>query len=702
MASDSGAAVPLPVAAHGETTSMSMSMSTSTGPRGGGRDADRAFLAGIETLIGPLTSVEEILAAIRAPILQRFRAGQVVFTTIDDGSGEVLAWFENLVAWPDVRSGRQHFHFDQYLSAPLRAELQLGVTVAVDDVATDPRTSERAELYARFGMRSQVLVPHLRDGRWVHLFAIQRPDVRPWSDAETGLIRDLAMRVSLRLERVEASDAIRRIDERYQTLFGLIDQGFCVIEVVFDDTGRPTDYRFIEANPAFEQQTGFVDPVGRRVREFAPDYEQRWFDVYGRVATTREPIRFVEHARDVGDRWYEVNAFPIGEPGSRRVGVLFNDISERRQAEDALRASEERFRTLFERSADAVALLSAAGQVLYLSDSVERVVGYRPEDVVMHHMEAYLHPDDYPGVMATLADLTSVAGAVAALTFRVRHRDGSWAWVEATFANHLGTPNLGVFVANFRNVTHRVELERQKDDFLAVATHELKTPVTSLKGYAQFLRNRFRKAGDEASAELMERMDSQFGRLTALIGDLLDVSRVVNGVLPLDPLPFDLDALAVEIAGQVQLTTDRHRIVVEPSGDAMLTADRDRTGQVLTNLLTNAVHYAAGGPVRLSVVAEADRVGLRVRDEGIGIPEREQGLVFDRFYRVAPQRHTAHPGLGLGLYISAEIIRRQGGEIWVESAEGAGSTFGFWLPRQPATTPDGDGSPPPGDSPRPS
>jgi PAS domain S-box-containing protein len=137
--------------------------------------------------------------------------------------------------------------------------------------------------------------------------------------------RDLA-------ERERAEEALRASEEKYRTLFESIDEGFCVIEVLFDDADHPLDYRFVEVNPAFEKQTGIENAVGRRMREIAPQHEEHWFRIYGRVALTGEPLRFKNSAAALG-RYYDVYAFRIGQPEERRVAILFNDITERKQTE---------------------------------------------------------------------------------------------------------------------------------------------------------------------------------------------------------------------------------------------------------------------------------------------------------------------------------------------------------------------------------
>ena len=153
--------------------------------------------------------------------------------------------------------------------------------------------------------------------------------------------------------RVNDQRAIRDSETQYQELFKSIDEGFCVIEIIFDDHEKPIDYRFLTVNPIFEKQTGLRDATGKRMREFAPNHEAHWFEIYGKVAMTGESVRFVNEAKALG-RWYDVFAFKVGGQGSRKVAILFNDITPRknaeetmRRSEEALRQSEERYRNLF-------------------------------------------------------------------------------------------------------------------------------------------------------------------------------------------------------------------------------------------------------------------------------------------------------------------------------------------------------------------
>nr|WP_218647290.1 ATP-binding protein [Sphingobium lactosutens] len=170
-------------------------------------------------------------------------------------------------------------------------------------------------------------------------------------------------------------EELHRGAERYRSLFESIDAGFCIVEMIFDDRGGPADYVFVEANPAFERQTGLQDVVGRSMRSIALGHEQHWFDIYGKVATTGERVRFEQQAEALGKIWYDVYAFRVGEPEARRVAILFNDISDRRRVELALRRSEENLRalneTLEQRVKERTRALEQAQEALRQSQKLE-------------------------------------------------------------------------------------------------------------------------------------------------------------------------------------------------------------------------------------------------------------------------------------------------------------------------------------------
>ncbi len=219
------------------------------------------------------------------------------------------------------------------------AEFRQGRRLVMRDVEEDTLTTDQRAAFSAIGTRSWMAVPLLKEGRLSALLTVHAARPRTWSADELTLLDDVAQRTWAALERSVAEAALARSEAEYRTLFDSIDEGFCTIQVLFDAQGHPFDYRFLSQNPAFEGQTGLKDNIGRTMRDYTPDMEQFWFDTYGAVALTGEAKRFTHMAAALG-RYYDLYAFRVGEPDEHKVGVIFNDISERKRSEEALRESD--------------------------------------------------------------------------------------------------------------------------------------------------------------------------------------------------------------------------------------------------------------------------------------------------------------------------------------------------------------------------
>jgi PAS domain S-box-containing protein len=226
------------------------------------------------------------------------------------------------------------------------------------------------------------------------------------------------------------------------------------------------------------------------------------------------------------------------------------------------------------------------------------------------------------------------------------------------------------------------DLSRLKDEFLSIASHELRTPVTSIKGYTQLAKTLIHENDLETSEEYLDIALDQIDRMSRLILELLDVSRIETGRLEIRREPIEWTAFVHDVVHHHHTSVSDRRLALNvPVNGKRVVGDRDRLEQVLGNLLENAVKYSPdGSEIVVSVEDKGDHLITSVRDRGIGIPVDELAQVFERFHRGRQVSSTNYGGLGLGLYISKQIIERHGGTIWVESAEGVGTTFSFSLP----------------------
>jgi len=282
--------------------------------------------------------------------------------------------------------------------------------------------------------------PAARDA-WLHdrdgIRRVVRVDTLPLSFAADPANRGLLW--VLRAAADASGTDPGRLDHeaRYHAVLDSIDEGFCIVEMLFDAQESPRDYRFLEVNPAFARHTGLRDVVGRTALEVAPALEQHWFDIYGRVALTGTPIRFENGADTLGGRWFDVYAFRIGDPAGRRIAILFADITARKKAEAALRDSEERFRSFAETSLDAIYIVDATTRrLLYLSPGYERIWG-ESRDLILQDLSRWgvlLHPDDRDTAMTTQRALYQDATAATTIAdYRIiRARDGAIRYIRDT------------------------------------------------------------------------------------------------------------------------------------------------------------------------------------------------------------------------------------------------------------------------------
>jgi len=242
--------------------------------------------------------------------------------------------------------------------------------------------------------------------------------------------------------------------------------------------------------------------------------------------------------------------------------------------------------------------------------------------------------------------------------------------------------------ALLEEIEFRKKAENKKDEFISIASHELKTPLTSVKGYVQLLERSVDKGDIPTVKKHLKKAQIQLDKLNELIADLLDISKIESGKLKFNKKNFQLDELFESVLEIMHQSNPDHKIIKTGTAPQQLYADETRIEQVIINFLTNAIKYSPGkNEVHINVNIDCDRLYVGVRDFGIGIDEKQQKSVFDKFYRV--EETAIHfQGLGIGLYISAEIIRRHGGEIGVKSVLGEGSEFYFTLPLECTTETD--------------
>ena len=315
-------------------------------------EARQAFLVRLADALRPLADPVAVQATATRMLGEHLGASRALYAECRDGWATVEA--DYCAGLPSL-AGRRWLGD---LGPKLVDECTTGRTVVVCDMETDPRLDGGARaLHAAAGTRSGVAANLVKDGAWVAFLGVCQADrPRAWTPGEVRLVEEVAERTWAAVERARAERALRDSEAKYRSLFESIDEGFCIIEVIFEGD-RAVDYRFVEGNPAFEQHTGLRDAIGRRMRELAPGHEEHWFRIYGEVARTGEPVRFENPAQALG-RFYDVYAFRVGAPAERRVAVLFKDITDRKRTEEQLRAANARLVEADRRKSEFLAVLS--------------------------------------------------------------------------------------------------------------------------------------------------------------------------------------------------------------------------------------------------------------------------------------------------------------------------------------------------------
>ncbi|MGI4832153.1 MAG: PAS domain S-box protein [Janthinobacterium lividum] len=319
-------------------------------------EANLALLAEIVEDFARLASEAELMQAIGERLAHHLQLDGITFCDVDEARESVTINYNWNAA--DVPQIVGTFRFADYVTEEFAATMRTGKTWVVGDTQHDARTDAQAMAALRVG--AVINVPYLRRGEWQGYFTAMSRVAREWTADETALIQEVSNRTFLRLERARAEQALRRSEDIYRTLFDSMDEGYCLVEVLLDENGRPADVLHLEVNQAHQRKSGLGNIVGQRLLDFMPEVEPEWLDFYGNVALTGRPAR-LEYRVDALGRWFTSHASRVGGEGSRLVAIIFDDITARKhheQRQQFLLQLSDRLRPL----ADPLAVQQAALQ----------------------------------------------------------------------------------------------------------------------------------------------------------------------------------------------------------------------------------------------------------------------------------------------------------------------------------------------------
>jgi PAS domain S-box-containing protein len=372
---------------------------------------------------------------------------------------------------------------------------------------------------------------------------------------------------------------------------------------------------------------------------------------------------------------------PFREPDGIISGVMAvsTDVTEQVLSAKRVQLSEERLRIAIDSGGLGTFEMDYSSPDKAITSSRFNEIFGSNNKISLQEFISLIHPDDLE--IRNHAHKESLTTGRIFYEVRIVNNDKiKWVRIAGKILyNKEGEPEKLLGVVD--DITNQKNLQVQKDNFIAMASHELKTPVTSIKAYGQVLQEMLRNKGSLKEADMMVRMDTQVNRLNNLISDLLNITKINSGKLEYHKMAFNFNELVKEMTEELQRTTNKHKLNLNLAKAVTVFADKERISQVITNFISNAIKYSPDAEIiNISTTINENEINCCVQDFGIGINAESQQKVFEQFYRVNDEKHQTFQGFGLGLYISSEIIKREGGKIWVTSTEGKGSEFCFSLP----------------------
>jgi PAS domain S-box-containing protein len=504
-------------------------------------------------------------------------------------------------------------------------------------------------------------------------------------------------------ESISYRERFEECEERFNKIFELTSAPSKVID---------PQLRIVRVNQAIVDLMGYSkeEIEGTRILEYAcPEYVKHWHELQEALWSRELPFFKLDAClfrKDGSVVWVNVTTILFKDHGETFGFTVFDDITYRKEFEEsekklkealsrsersqgALRRSEQHIARILETMAEGVVTIDLDGKITYANKMAQKIFGLKENqllertfyDTQWHNLKVDgtpLQQTEHP-----ISVMMKTGAQVYDQEYAIQPPLGDKLYISinaAPIRDERGALIGGI--CTFMDVTNRRKVTQQKDDFISVASHELKTPLTTLKATLQILTKMHEDAADNKRAmqsSMFAQANRSLDKVNTLVADLLNASRLNEGQLKLDKKQFNLAQLINDCCENVKIAGG-YEVKIEGDTDLRVYADPDRIDQVLVNFVNNAVKYAPQSKVIVVQIEKlTDTARISVTDAGPGIPPNKQQQLFNRYYRVDTSGFQ-YSGLGLGLYINAEIIKRHGGEIGVTSEVGKGSTFWFTLP----------------------
>ncbi|HEY3347351.1 MAG TPA: ATP-binding protein [Nitrospirota bacterium] len=484
----------------------------------------------------------------------------------------------------------------------------------------------------------------------------------------------LADKLAVAVAKCLAEDELRKSEYRYRLLFENMPDGFAYCKMLSDDNGNPVDFVYLAVNSAFGRLTGLDNVVGKKATEAITGIKEshpELLEAYGRVALTGLPEKFEIEFNPLGI-WLRVSVYSA-ENGY--FTAIFDNITERRRMENELRESQAKFRWLYESNLLGVAFWNIEGCFIEANSAFYELIGFEPEDARADKWQGITPPEWLQRDNEAFEEIRQ-NGFCKPYEKEYIRRDGRRVPALITGGMLAGSDHDGI--AFIIDISERKELERQKEEFMAMMTHDLKSPIATILGYCDLIVRTL----DKKDMDLVDGIQAGAAKLKELIDNFLTLTKLEAGKVMLNPEPTDISVLLEKAGKEFSIVAARKGIFfqMEVSSVPRIPLDWKYMERAISNLVQNAINYTdAGG--RVLIKAESGQgpyISISVKDDGAGIPQDDLDKIFQKYYR--SPKTSGIKGTGLGLAIVKLVVDAHNGRVEVRSEAGKGSEFTIFLP----------------------
>jgi two-component system CheB/CheR fusion protein len=672
-------------------------------------EKQKLFQLKLNAALSPLTNPVDIEQTVTEIALDFMEADWCHYSTIED---------DHLIIHRDAVRGDLPSLAGVYpvnSFSLFKAVLHSGHPLVVDDVRTTDRLDE--ELKQRCMQLQQVsfiLVPVVKSGKHVGLLSLVQSTPRKWTEAEVDLNIDTAERTWAAVQRAKAEEALGKSEEKYRNLFTSIDQGFTLCELIRDQEGKAVNFSILDVNPTYEQQTGVNKEMvlGKPLLEVFPSLNTL-LETYAAVVDDQRPAAFENYFEDKA-RWFAVNAYPVEKD---RFAVLFSDITERKEAEEKINASEKNFRQLAELLPQKITQADPTGKVLFYNQNWQSYSGISTETLLREGWGMIMHPDERDEISKQWLHSTKT-GNDFQMEIRLLNKKGEYNWhLSHAIAIKDDKGNIlkwiGAATEIQKQVEQRIELEnaverrtiqlKQSNDdllrinkeleaFTYVSSHDLQEPLRKIQIFAGRILEKENQNLSDTGKSYFRLMQNESQRMKTLIQDLLLFSKLNIADRKFEPT--DLNSIIDEVKNEFAETIAEKHAVIEVKTSCDIYTIPFQFRQLMHNLISNALKFS-NPEIPPHIVVHSRKVKyndlnianlppheaychISIADNGIGFEKEYSKKIFEVFQKLHGK--DEYSGTGIGLAIVKKIVDNHNGIITATSKLNKGTTFNVYIP----------------------